>query len=62
MLLDYMCSGPVVAMVWEGTNVVAGGRKVIDSAAVWSGKPPAPRLCTQTLPGPRPLLERMWRF
>lgn len=27
-LLDYMCSGPVVAMVWEGTNVIAGGRKV----------------------------------
>lgn len=28
-LLDYMCSGPVVVMVWEGTNVIAGGRKVI---------------------------------
>lgn len=27
-LLEYMCSGPVVAMVWEGTNVIAGGRKV----------------------------------
>eukprot|EP00752_Nemacystus_decipiens_P008884 g7929.t1 len=28
-LLDYMCSGPVVAMVWEGTNVIAGGRKML---------------------------------
>ncbi|CAN0241415.1 unnamed protein product [Ectocarpus fasciculatus] len=28
-LLDYMCSGPVVAMVWEGHNVIAGGRKLL---------------------------------
>eukprot|EP00904_Undaria_pinnatifida_P003841 jgi/Undpi1/13458/HiC_scaffold_8.g03117.m1 len=28
-LLNYMCSGPVVAMVWEGTNVIAGGRKLL---------------------------------
>ncbi|CAN0100383.1 unnamed protein product, partial [Laminaria digitata] len=28
-LLSYMCSGPVVAMVWEGTNVIAGGRKLL---------------------------------
>jgi len=28
-LVDYICSGPVVAMVWEGKNVVATGRTMI---------------------------------
>ena len=28
-LVKYMTSGPVVAMVWEGTNVVAEGRKML---------------------------------
>ena len=28
-LIQYMTSGPVVAMVWEGTNVVAEGRKML---------------------------------
>lgn len=28
-LVDYIVSGPVVAMVWEGRNVVATGRKMI---------------------------------
>ncbi|XP_031391152.1 nucleoside diphosphate kinase 1-like [Punica granatum] len=28
-LVEYIISGPVVAMVWEGKNVVATGRKVI---------------------------------
>ena len=28
-LVEYMCSGPVVAMVWEGKGVVATGRKII---------------------------------
>ncbi|WOL16697.1 nucleoside diphosphate kinase 1 [Canna indica] len=28
-LVDYIISGPVVAMVWEGKNVVATGRKII---------------------------------
>eukprot|EP00271_Cylindrocystis_brebissonii_P019435 TRINITY_DN5899_c0_g1_i1.p1 TRINITY_DN5899_c0_g1~~TRINITY_DN5899_c0_g1_i1.p1 ORF type:complete len:150 (+),score=31.62 TRINITY_DN5899_c0_g1_i1:100-549(+) len=28
-LVDYICSGPVVAMVWEGKNVVAVGRSLI---------------------------------
>jgi len=28
-LVDYMCSGPVVAMVWEGKEVVKTGRKII---------------------------------
>jgi len=28
-LIEYMISGPVVAMVWEGTNVVLEGRKML---------------------------------
>lgn len=28
-LVDYIVSGPVVAMVWEGKNVVAVGRCII---------------------------------
>jgi nucleoside-diphosphate kinase len=28
-LVDYICSGPVVAMVWEGKGVVATGRTII---------------------------------
>eukprot|EP00744_Colponema_vietnamica_P000275 GILI01000491.1.p2 GENE.GILI01000491.1~~GILI01000491.1.p2 ORF type:complete len:163 (+),score=63.40 GILI01000491.1:40-489(+) len=28
-LITYMLSGPVVAMVWEGRNVVASGRKML---------------------------------
>lgn len=28
-MLSYMMSGPVVAMVWEGKNVVATGRKML---------------------------------
>ncbi|MBS3975657.1 MAG: nucleoside-diphosphate kinase [Syntrophomonadaceae bacterium] len=28
-LVDYITSGPVVAMVWEGKGVVAGARKLI---------------------------------
>ena len=28
-LIDYMLSGPVVAMVWEGTDAVAGGRRML---------------------------------
>jgi nucleoside-diphosphate kinase len=28
-LVDYICSGPVVAMVWEGKGVVAVGRMMI---------------------------------
>merc|ERR1712113_837181 len=29
MLVDYICSGPVVCMLWEGTDVVKAGRKII---------------------------------
>merc|ERR1712137_1317025 len=28
-LIDFITSGPVVAMVWQGTNVVAGARSMI---------------------------------
>jgi len=28
-LIEYMTSGPVVAMVWEGVNVVKEGRKML---------------------------------
>ena len=28
-LVDYIISGPVVAMIWEGENVVLTGRKII---------------------------------
>ncbi|EDQ92835.1 uncharacterized protein MONBRDRAFT_19073 [Monosiga brevicollis MX1] len=28
-LVSYMASGPVVCMVWEGTNVVKSGRKLL---------------------------------
>mmetsp|Transcript_1025 Transcript_1025/g.1847 ORF Transcript_1025/g.1847 Transcript_1025/m.1847 type:complete len:222 (+) Transcript_1025:156-821(+) len=28
-LVDYICSGPVVCMLWEGTDVVKAGRKII---------------------------------
>ncbi|MCE7766879.1 nucleoside-diphosphate kinase, partial [Pseudomonas putida] len=28
-LVDYIISGPVVAMVWEGKGVVTTGRKII---------------------------------
>lgn len=28
-LVDFLCSGPVVAMVWEGKGVVAAGRTLL---------------------------------
>jgi nucleoside-diphosphate kinase len=28
-LVKYFSSGPVIAMVWEGRNVIAGGRKLV---------------------------------
>ncbi|KAG2486707.1 hypothetical protein HYH03_014636 [Edaphochlamys debaryana] len=28
-LVEYICSGPVCAMVWEGKNIVAAGRTMI---------------------------------
>jgi len=28
-LVKYFSSGPIVAMVWEGRNVISGGRKLV---------------------------------
>lgn len=33
-LIEYMTSGPVVAMVWEGKNVVLEGRKMLGMSFV----------------------------
>lgn len=38
-LVKYICSGPVVAMVWEGKNVVATGRLLIGSTNPASAAP-----------------------
>ena len=32
--MEYIISGPVVAMVWEGTGVVTTGRKIIGAPSV----------------------------
>merc|ERR1711943_21020 len=32
-LIDFITSGPVVAMVWQGVNVVAGARSMIGASA-----------------------------
>lgn len=40
-LVDYIISGPVVAMVWEGKNVIATGRKIIGMTNP-SDSPPVP--------------------
>ena len=38
-LIDYMSSGPVVAMVWEGMNVVAAGRKMLGATRPQDSEP-----------------------
>eukprot|EP00740_Mantoniella_antarctica_P003859 CAMPEP_0181354760 /NCGR_PEP_ID=MMETSP1106-20121128/3533_1 /TAXON_ID=81844 /ORGANISM="Mantoniella antarctica, Strain SL-175" /LENGTH=142 /DNA_ID=CAMNT_0023467445 /DNA_START=39 /DNA_END=467 /DNA_ORIENTATION=- len=38
-LVDYMCSGPVVAMVWEGKEVVKTGRKIIGATNPLASEP-----------------------
>ncbi len=38
-LVDYICSGPVVAMVWEGKGVVATGRKMIGATNPLASEP-----------------------
>jgi len=38
-LIDYMTSGPVVAMVWEGMNVVAAGRKMLGATRPQDSEP-----------------------
>ena len=39
-LVDYMCSGPVVCMVWEGKEVVKTGRKIIGATNPLCVRPP----------------------
>jgi len=38
-LVKYFSSGPVVAMVWEGKNVIAGGRKLVGATDPNSAEP-----------------------
>ena len=38
-LIQYMTSGPVVAMVWEGQNVVATGRKMLGATKPFDSQP-----------------------
>lgn len=38
-LVEYIVSGPVVAMVWEGKNVVATGRKIIGATNPLASEP-----------------------
>ena len=38
-LVDYIISGPVVSMVWEGKGVVAAGRKLIGATKPADSEP-----------------------
>jgi len=38
-LVQYMCSGPVCAMVWEGDNAVATGRKMLGATKPFDSEP-----------------------
>jgi len=38
-LVDYIVSGPVVAMVWQGKGVVATGRKIIGATNPAASEP-----------------------
>merc|ERR1712119_124477 len=38
-LVEYMCSGPVVAMVWEGDNAVKTGRKMLGATKPFDSEP-----------------------
>jgi nucleoside-diphosphate kinase len=38
-LVRYFSSGPVVAMVWEGKGVIAGGRKIIGATNPANAEP-----------------------
>eukprot|EP01015_Nassula_variabilis_P032156 TRINITY_DN7426_c0_g1_i6.p2 TRINITY_DN7426_c0_g1~~TRINITY_DN7426_c0_g1_i6.p2 ORF type:complete len:177 (+),score=64.98 TRINITY_DN7426_c0_g1_i6:65-595(+) len=38
-LIKYMSSGPVVAMVWEGSNAVALGRKMLGATKPFDSEP-----------------------
>ena len=38
-LIEYMTSGPVIAMVWEGMNAVATGRKMLGATKPFDSEP-----------------------
>ena len=38
-LIDYMITGPVCAMVWEGANAVATGRKMLGATKPFDSNP-----------------------
>merc|ERR1712228_810039 len=38
-LVEYMCSGPVCAMVWEGDNAVKTGRKMLGATRPFDSEP-----------------------
>jgi nucleoside-diphosphate kinase len=38
-LVDFMCSGPVICMCWEGKGVVAAGRKLIGATSPLDSDP-----------------------
>jgi len=38
-LIEYMTSGPVCAMVWEGDNAVAAGRKMLGATKPFDSEP-----------------------
>ena len=38
-LVDYMCTGPVCAMVWEGNNAVLTGRKMLGATKPFDSAP-----------------------
>jgi len=49
-LINYFSSGPVVAMVWEGRNVIVGGRKLVGATRPDEALPGSIRgdLCVDT--------------
>lgn len=54
-LVDYFSSGPIVAMVWEGPEVILTGRKMLGATNPNSSEPGVNQLCV----GLR-LLSSMW--
>lgn len=38
-LIEYMTSGPVIAMIWQGTDIVATGRKMLGKTKPLESEP-----------------------
>nr|CAJ20261.1 nucleoside diphosphate kinase, putative [Toxoplasma gondii RH] len=60
-LISYMTSGPVVCMVWEGTDVVKQGRRMLGETRPLEsnpGKHPSRRLLHRRGPQHRPRLRQ----